>query len=178
MLCSEILRENTPRTLYHGTLRRNVSAIMHSGLSPTLGEFTKDAYDYDAEDDDLRNEYAHLVFAADKQGLDKAVSAIGSWIGIAYPDTPEPYGAAALERYGALCVIRHGEVRYGFEHHEDDDPPEWARQVEPEDYYTDRRITPDYILTGKKLINFLIRHGALGDERRLVKMSKLSQAAD
>lgn len=73
MKSKEILLENTPRTLYHGTLRKFIPSIMSIGLVPDIGEFTRQAYE---EYEEAGIELPELVFAADKTGLRACVSAI------------------------------------------------------------------------------------------------------
>jgi hypothetical protein len=79
-----------------------------------------------------------------------------------------------VAKYGALAVFRDGEVggpdkpsAWEQRPQSDDDPhDEWRGmysethpQVEPGDYYRDDRIKPSYILTGKKMVNFLTQQG-------------------
>lgn len=152
-----VLVESIPRTLYHGTLRRNIPSIQAIGLWPSLGEFTTTAYD---EAIQAGVDLPELVFAADKEGLTRCLSAIGSYIQMAYPNEYKPYGVDAIQRYGALCVLKQGET--GFDRRpEFDDISEYPYQVEPGDYYRDSSVKVDYILTGAKMINFLRRQDAI-----------------
>lgn len=170
MRISDVLYESIGRTLYHGTLRKYTSSIQKIGIMPSIGEFTKEAYgignpedfDNDAYEEGEPNphDFTHLVFAADKHGLYKCYSAIGSWIRIEYPNESYPYSLSTISRYGALCIIREGESFFDYRY-EDEDPPEKARQVEPEDYYIDRYVKVDHILYGKKLAQFLSKYLAI-----------------
>ena len=153
------LLENTPRTLYHGTLRRYLPSILRYGLEPRLGEFTRNAYDeVEAAGIDL----PELVFAADKQGLRKCVSAIiGQMRQLDLPEDEESF-----YRNAVLLVIREGG---DFMSHKDDDDDGsyWSdhpETAEPGDYYTDDFVAVSHILTGNKLKGFLARHNVrLGD---------------
>ena len=152
MKYKEILNESIPRTLYHGTLRRLVPSIMNLGLEPNVGEFTKDAYQ---ESIDGGIALEELVFAADKQGLLKCISAIGG----ALRQEGIKYNAENLYRYGAIVVLKFGEER--FEHRDDDDENyygEYPETVEPGDYYRRYSIKPDYYLTGERLRIFIKRN--------------------
>ena len=150
----EIINESIPRTLYHGTLRRLVPAIMNIGLEPNVGDFTKHAYD---ESINAGIELPELVFAADKQGLRKCISAI---VGALRQDGIK-YNADNLYRYGAIVVLKLGEEY--FEHRDEDDENyygEYPETVEPGDYYRRYGIKPDYFLTGERLRIFLKRNNA------------------
>lgn len=149
----ELLRENTSRTLYHGTLRRLVPAIMAIGLVPDIGEFTRHAYaEYETAGIDL----PPLVFAADRTGLGSCVSAILGAIGQAGIATRD---GAALIRYGAIVVLKHAAEE--FAHRPEFDENYWGEHpdtVEPGDYYREYGITPDFAITGKRLRGFLRRN--------------------
>lgn len=153
MRAAEILLE---RTLYHGTLLKNVPEIMDAGLIPGVGEFTARAYDEVAEVEPL----PELVFAADKEQLRKCVSAIlGQMEHAGIRVTPESFRANA-----ALLIIRDGR-KFTYRDEFDDGSIEWQAHpstVEPGDYYSDRYfIKPDAVLSGSKLISFLRRRGVL-----------------
>lgn len=147
MRYAEILVESTGRTLYHGTLRKNVPRILAQGLWPSVGAFTRQFYD---DDDDLRD----LVFAADKPGLARCINAIMGWL---RQDSIAPYLENIL-RYGALLIMKQAGDH--FTHRPEDhrrDYVDHPSQVEPEDYYTDESVRIDGVLTGKKLLTFLQR---------------------
>lgn len=150
------LLESTPRTLYHGTLRKFLPDILRHGLEPNAGTFTRQMYD-EEDPDDLRE----LVFAADKQGLIACFSAITSWIRIEYRT---PYTVDLVRQHGALCVLKHAEG--DFEHRDKDDggwhdhPP----QVEPNDYYSEGRVRVSHVLTGNKMLQFFAKHAGLRPE--------------
>lgn len=145
----DLLMEDGPdRTLYHGTLIRYVPDILEQGLWPSLGDFTRDAY---AENEEVGDHLPDLVFAADKEGLRKCVSAIyGQMRVLKINWTPETF------RVNAALLILRGKVER-FSHRYDQEDENHPVTVEPEDYYTDRHITVDAVLTGAKLIRFLRR---------------------
>ena len=142
------------RTLYHGTTVENARSALEHGLWPSVGGFVKWAY---SEYEELGEELPSLVFAADKPGLSKAFNAAVHHVQLKL--TGNPFGtvkATDVLRHGALLVLREGALFMdrADDTYYDDHPP----QVEPDDYYTDNSITPDYMITGKKLRSFLRRH--------------------
>lgn len=139
----EALTENTAKTLYHGTLKKYVSDIANTGLHPTVGEFTSNAYGNDAPP---------LTFAADKSDLDKCISAILAAMDNNNIDiTPQSF-----KNNAAIVVIKHGESYYD---QRKDDDEEYPMSVEPRDYYSDGKIDASYVLTGQKLLSFLRKNG-------------------
>lgn len=169
MVGKQPLEENIQPTLtlYHGTAIWNLTGILDHGLNPTVGEFTKSAYGVDDEEAD---EYGmqDLVFAADKKGINSCYSAIlGS---ISAKMGREHRKIDDVVRYGALLMIKgHAE---DFTHRAKDDDNDFGDhpyQVEPGDYYTDRRIQIAGVLTGKKLVRFLSRHGVRFDDSEHVR---------
>ncbi len=170
MKSSELLLENTPRTLYHGTLRKFVPSIMAIGLMPSLGEFTKWAYQEYEEADIYLPE---LVFAADKEDLSHCVSAIlGAMEQEKIEDTIENFF-----RYGAIVVLKHASE--DFSHHDYDE--EHPVTVEPGDYYREFGIKPDFAIMGNRLRNFLRRNGVIVDRHffidRISATTKIFQIA-
>lgn len=145
------LKESTAKTLYHGTLKKNLPSIMKYGVDPKAGDFTRNAY---IEYEEAGIELPELVFAADKQGLQKTISAIwGAMENSGIPITQENFF-----KHAAIVVFREGEEY--FDHFPDDkinqDSPYIT--VEPDDYYREFNWVPDYVLTGKKLLRFLRKH--------------------
>lgn len=138
------LYENTPKTLYHGTLIFNLPAIEKEGLIPLAGDFTKHFYnDIDVPE---------LVFATDKKNLKKALTAIVGHLnrqGI----TPTTNN---LEKYGALVVLKHAENDFEKENEYTEYPT-----VEPGDYYSSEEQIPNHILTGKKMMRFFRKNGLI-----------------
>jgi hypothetical protein len=136
---------------------------MAHGAWTSVGEFTSHAYDETISNGE---DLSELLFAADKDSLGSCISAMGSWIAIAYPevvaqyDHSWQYGPEAIGMYGALCVFKLGEEdferkpEFSTRWHPSDDYP----QIEPGDYYRDAGLQVDYVLTGKKLVRFLMKH--------------------
>ncbi|MFW6015799.1 MAG: hypothetical protein ACOCRK_05130 [bacterium] len=142
----KVLRESIAKTLYHGTLKKNVPSIMKYGIEPKVGEFTRSAYiEYEHEGIEL----PELVFAADKKGLMKTISAIfGAMEESGIPITKENF-----YKHAAIVVFKEGEDYFEYNPRDELDSPYIT--VEPEDYYREYGLTPDYVLTGKKLLRFL-----------------------
>jgi hypothetical protein len=153
------------KTLYHGTLIDNVPSIQKIGLMPTVGEFVKDAYDVsgygEEEEEQLMSDYLkELVFATDKQQLDKAATAITAQIakklGKGFHDVTD----GEFVNYGAVVKIYDGESV--LEHRPEGDEnrySEYPYTVEPGDYYSHNFIGADEILTGTSMIRLLKRYG-------------------
>ena len=150
MKIQEILTESTPRTLYHGTLKKFVPTILKYGLMPTLGEFTKEAYaDYHAAGVDL----PALVFAANRTGLDKCISSIMG----AMRHHGREFSAQEFYANAAIIVIKQGERK--FVQRGDDFDQKHPATVEPHDYYSDNVVYPDYAIMDQRLKSFLRRNG-------------------
>ena len=157
MRMQEILAESTPRTLYHGTLKRFVPDILDLGLLPQVGAFTAHAYDeYRRHGIPLDN----VVFAADRQGLGKCISAI---IGQMRQVGMEKITMKDFYANAALLVIKRGERRFQ-RRPEDDIVGDHPHQAEPGDYYTRGADYPDIVLTGDRLRGFLRRNGVRLDD--------------
>lgn len=150
MLINEVLTESTPKTLYHGTLKKNLEYIMKIGVEPGVGDFTRNAY---WEYEDAGIELPPLLFAADKRGLQKCISSIiGAMKSNGIRVTPENF-----YEHAAIVVFREGEEY--FDYRDADELDHHYATVEPEDYYSEFNWVPDYYLTGKKLLRFLRKHG-------------------
>lgn len=142
------------KTLYHGTSRsRAISIMKDRHLIPGVGDFVSQMYD---EEPDIEE----LVFAADKQEISKAVTAMISAIehdlGKGFHDITED----EIQRFGAIVMIKGGDDY--FDHREEDDENYWGEHpptVEPGDYFSRDNQGVDYMLTGKKLIRFLKKMG-------------------
>lgn len=141
------------RTLYHATLKEFVPSILKHGLWTSLGDFTKSAYSIEDEDED---EHSGLVFATDKNGLGKCMSAIIGWMRVKdIPITEENF-----KNYGAIIVLKDSE--HYFNHRSEDDENTYGEHpytVEPGDYYKDSGISVDGAITGKKMMNFFRKYG-------------------
>ncbi len=147
------LFESAPITLYHGTLREYIPEIHKHGLIPTVGELVSKFYD-NRYDDDYDPEYDSLeplVFAADKNQINKCIAAI-KWRLRAKRIEDSPQNVI---KYGALLIIK--DENDDFVKAEMDGPYDHPRQVEPDDYYSDREQNVSIILTGNKLKDFLRR---------------------
>ena len=161
MMIYEILLESTPRTLYHGTLKEFLPDIMDLGLLPQVGRFTAHAYQqYQRHGIPLEN----VVFAADRGGLGKCISAIIGQIRhhlLRYAD--EDITVDDFYQHAALLVIKRGERRF-LHHPADDIAGDHPAQAEPGDYYTRGADLPDIVFTGDRLRSFLRRNGVRLDE--------------
>lgn len=146
------IMESTPKTLYHGTLKSNLPSIMKYGVEPRTGKFTKVSYD---EYIDSGIELPELVFAADKTGLQKTISAI---MGAMRLDNIDITMESFLEN-AALIVFKKGEEY--FQYRTEDSLDNEYPTVEPGDYYREYNWVPDYVLTGKKLLRFLRNNGII-----------------
>lgn len=138
------------KTLYHGTSRSRATSIMKDRhLIPGIGDFVSQMYDEEPDMEDL-------VFAADKQEISKAITAMISAIehdlGKGFHDITED----EIQKFGAIVVIKSGDDY--FDHREEDDENYWGEHpstVEPGDYFSRDYQGVDYVLTGKKMIRFL-----------------------
>lgn len=153
MRVNDVLLESQPKTLYHGTLKVFLPDILDFGLQPSLGAFVKHAYnEYRAVGIPLE----YVIFASDRQGLGKCVSAIIGQLRQHF-DEIDPITSEEFYKHAVIVVMKHAEHRFKYKSIDDqslDHPP----QAEPEDYYRKINIMPDYILTDKRLRNFLRRN--------------------
>jgi len=180
-----MLVENTGRTLYHGTIIDNRPSIEEFGLIPVLGDFVKDSYGCEYDDETLEG----VVFAADKEGITAAVGAMAAHIGKKLGKWLTDVTEEDMRQHGMLVIIKDVD-----EPGQWDDPGEsWTKakpwekmgmhdtypsSVEPGDWFLTGEIgsTIDAILTGRKMMRFLRRMGGLKnmetDKRRvLIKMA-------
>ena len=142
------------RTLYHGTLKSLVPAILRDGLWPGVGVFTRSMY---AELEEAGGELPDLVFASDRHGVRACYSAILDGIrrcGVRRPD------ATDFAEMGAILIIRKAAGRFVQRPPDDDggwhDHPETS---EPGDFYTDSEVPVDGVISGRRVLRFLHRHG-------------------
>ena len=145
------------KTLYRGTLIDFVPSIEKLGLFPTVGEFVKNAYGEAEEDIELND----LVFAADKEGLGKAVNAITSQVAHKLGKDFHSVTDDEFIKHGALVKIWDGDM--DLEHRPEGDENYDGNHpytVEPGDYYSRGSVSADEILTGNKMIVVLKRYGA------------------
>lgn len=152
----------TEKTLYHGTLIDNASDIEQFGLIPSVGEFVKNAYDMsgysdEGEEIDPDDYLQDLVFATDKEQLDKAVTAITAQIAHKFNKGFHDVTSQEFIRNGALVIIKDGDS--AMTHRNSDQDETHPHTVEPGDYYSENHIPVDYVLTGNKMIAILKRYG-------------------
>lgn len=144
-------------TLYHGTLIDFVPSIKRVGLVPSVGEFVKNAYGEAADDIELDE----LVFAANKEGLHKAVSAITAQVAHKLNKDFHDVTDEEFIKHGALVKIWDGDL--DMEHRPRGDENYYGTHpytVEPGDYYSFGNVSADEILTGNKMITVLKRYGS------------------
>ena len=141
------LFESAPRTLYHGTLREYIPEINKHGLIPTVGELVSTFYDnsYDDNYDPEYDSLEPLVFAADKNQINKCIAAI-KWRLRAKKIDDSPKNVI---KYGALLIIKdENDYLVTADMHSHHDHP---RQVEPDAYYSAREQNVNIILTANQL---------------------------
>lgn len=148
------------KTLYHGTIIDFVPNIEKGGLLPSVGEFVKDAYDMSGYDEDIDpDDYLKdLVFATDKEQLDKAVTAITAQIAKKLNKNFHSVTDDEFIRYGAIVKVYDGETAFEYRP-KGDERHEYPYTVEPGDYYSEGSIDVDEILTGHRMIRLLKRYG-------------------
>ncbi len=151
----QILNE---KTLYHGTTIHNLPSIEQNGLIPTIGDFVKNMY-AGSVDDDIMDYLEEILYATDKKQIDKARTAIIYQIANKLGKDYHSVTNEEFEKYGALAVVKNGDEYFDFHSEEDQYYGRAPLGVEPGDYYTRDEITPDYILTGKKLTSFFKKFG-------------------
>lgn len=155
------------RTLYHGTIVDYESSIRKYGLQGGWHEpedtFVGDMYDGEYGDIE-RSEDDDVVFMADKDSLDKAITAmqyqvgkkLNKWLGDVTPTD--------IRNHGLLVVIKDVEDVDQY----DPDDIRWMngapRGVEPGDYFAPS-MGGDLFLRGSALIRYLQRHGQLETEK-------------
>lgn len=141
------------RTLYHGTVNDNIDSIMKFGLLGGTGSFVQNAYgDYS---DDLPD----LSFAADKEGIDKAVTAMVHHIGQKLNKDFHDVNDNDIRNHGVLFIIKDGDD-FTFQRPYKDTPYDnHPMTVEPGDYYSEDIPVTNY-LTGSALLRHLRNLGA------------------
>jgi hypothetical protein len=143
------------RTLYHGTTVDNEESIRQHGLVGQVGDFVKNAYgDYEVDLPDL-------VFAADKQGLVRSVSAMVHHIGAKLGKDFHSVTDIDILNHGLLVIMKEMEVgEYGLEHRPEGDENyrnQHPHHVEPGDYYAEE-LQADQFVKGRQLLRFLKRY--------------------
>jgi hypothetical protein len=148
----------TEKTLYHGTIITNLPSIEKYGLLPTIGSFVADMYG-GAVDGDIMDYLEEVLYAADKTILQASQNAIIHYISKHLNKNFHDVTDEDFERYGALAVIKNGEDYFKFHSEKDHEYGRAPIGVETGDYYTKDVVSPDYILTGKKMTKFFRRFG-------------------
>jgi len=182
-----MLIPNPGRTLYHGTVIDHKASIEELGLIPVLGDFVRDSYGCEFDDDTLEG----VVFAADKEGIEGAVGAMRYHVGKKLGKWLTDVDQEDMRKHGMLVIIKDiTPPYYSWEEpgetwtkappwHErrHTDPGTYPPSVEGGDWFLTHEMgsTIDVILTGRKMMRFLRRMGALEaietDKRRqLIKM--------
>jgi hypothetical protein len=140
-------------TLYHGTTVDNEASIKQFGLMGGVGSFVEQAYG------GYKEELPDIVFAADKQGLGKAVGAMAHHIGKKLGKYMNEVTDNDILNQGLLVVIHdiaddieqrpRGDKNYYGQY-----PP----SVEPGDYFSEK-LRPDKFVKGRALLRLLERYG-------------------
>jgi hypothetical protein len=151
------------KTLYHGTALQNIDSIKQTGLVPSVGSFTANAYD---EYTDAGHELPELVFMADKQRIHTAITAMMAAVAASLGRRSlHEITLDELTRYGALVVIQEPDQSDVMQRPEEYDS-NWEMQhsdthitAEPGDHYSEDSQSASYVLTGQKLVKFLQQRG-------------------
>lgn len=140
---------NQENTLYHGSIVDNIPDIMKYGLLGQVGAFTQDAYGDDYGD------LPELTFAADKKGVERALTAMIQHIARKLNKDYHDVTDNDIRNHGVLFVIKDGDKAA---HHRPQDDENYYGQhpttVEPGDYYADELGVDNY-LTGSALLRYL-----------------------
>lgn len=149
------------RTLYHGTVIDNEESIRKIGLMPSVGDFIKQMYD--EEESEIDEEENSLVYAADKESLQKSLNAITAQVGKKLNKPFHDVTENDIRNHGLLAVIKSGDELMNKapsreEYHTKYGPHLNYRFLEPEDWYTQDLVGVDYFLKGSKLINFFKKY--------------------
>jgi hypothetical protein len=142
------------KTLYHGTVIDNLDSIRRGGLVGGVGDFVSSSYDELPED-----ELPELVFAADKQGVNTAVTAMVHHVGKKLNKSLHDVNDNDIRNHGLLIVIKNGDKHA--QHRPKDDENYYGQHphtVEPGDYYSED-MPADVFLRGAVLLRFLRRLG-------------------
>lgn len=138
------LKEGKSKTLYHGTLLKNVYNILESGLKPGIGAFVDSVY---GSHKPVKDWAPNLVYAADKDGIQKVLSAIQFAIHKEYGKSPKELTDEDIEKFGAVIVLKDMGDKFNYSYK--DNPP-----IEEGDYYTDENISVQNVLTGAPMMRF------------------------
>ena len=157
----ELWRKMQERTLFHGTVVDNEPTILRHGLvggwHGRTGPFVGHAYgDQGSSEDD------EIVFLADKQGLDRAVTAMTFHVARKLGKSLHDVTDTDLRNHGLLVISRDHEPGVTVQHADEDDPQYAPRPfgVEDGDWYAPE-AGADATLRGAALVRFLRRFRAL-----------------
>jgi len=173
------------RTLYHGTVIDHKDSIEQYGLTGELGDWVKDAYGLELDEEDWEEQLGGITFAAQKSDMSMAVGAMRFHIGKKLGKSLRDVTIEDIRRWGMLVVIKDVEEEddsYGDgwkqrpPHGQEGYYDEYPVSVEPGDWFTKEQVYIDHVLTGGKLIDFLRRHGALRHVTSQVKEDKEAAA--
>ena len=162
------IKLSTSRTLYHGTSIDNYNSIKSIGLVPDVGGFVSDSYagEYDAAG--VEFDPTPLVYATDKEELQKAVNAMQYAVAKMLNRGWGDISVNDLKNYGILVILKQGEDDFERRPVEEEGPwKDWQGEtdnrypaVEPGDYFSEYSTEPPQILIGNKMVDFLIRNQA------------------
>ena len=140
----------TPRLLYHGTLKKHLPVIKQLGLQPSIGYFVKKAY---GDSPDLKS----VVFASEIRDIGKVINAITANVLAEVGDVPITMDE--FYEHGAVVVLKYGKQFKHISYHDDEEESdtEHPMQVEPGDFYSYNIIEPYAILIDKRLERLLDR---------------------
>lgn len=178
------------RTLYHGTSNEHLDSIKKYGLSGELGDFVKDAYGIELDEEEWEDRLEGITFAADRSNIGAAVGAMRYHVGKKLNKNLSEVDEEDLRQHGMLVIIRDVDESRKIKYPEDVEEGEWYHRpkddqdyygaypmsVEPGDWFVRGGSHVDDILTGNKLIQFLRRVGGLeyipsDERRRLIKLA-------
>ena len=144
------------RTLYHGTTVDNEASIRQIGLVGGVGHFVEQAYgEYLEAGEDL----SEIVFAADKGGLGRAVTAMVHHIGVKLGKDLHDVTDRDILNHGLLVIIYDTENRVEQRPEEDENYyGQYPSHVEPGDYFSEE-LSADKFVKGRQLLRFLERYG-------------------
>lgn len=147
----------TYKTLYHGTLKDHKASIERHGLWGSVGDFVLWGYGYYGSS---VNDFQEIVYAADKVGIDRALTAITHHVGKKLGKDLQDVTNEEIKQHGMLVKILDGEESFCHRREDDDNNynDEHPVTVEPGDYYTDCAAV-DAFLTGNTMLRVLRRYG-------------------
>lgn len=144
------------RTLYHGTTVDNEASIRQMGLMGSVGSFVQEAY---AEWLEAGDPLEDLVFAADKRGLNTALTAMIHHISKKLGKDFHAVTDKDILNHGLLVIIHDPENKIEQRPEEDENHRgDYPSQVEPGDYFSEE-MWADKFVKGRALLRLLERYG-------------------